>query len=110
MRPESNVEIVGFLGFVLLALTVVGMRSAGRVTWPWAAAAIVFGILALGPMVHVWGVAVSRRFTSVMPYTILTKLPYGRIPRVPGRFAVMSTLALTIPAAFGARHALDRIS
>jgi hypothetical protein len=110
MRSESNVEIVGFLGFVLLALSVVGMRSAGRVTRPWIAAAIVFGILALGPVVHVWGIALGRGITQIMPYTLLTKLPYGRIPRVPGRFVVMATLALTIPAAFGARHALGRIS
>jgi len=51
---------------------------------------------------HVWGMPVTPRLTGLMPYTWLSRLPYGDIPRVPARFVVMSSAALGVLSAIGA--------
>jgi hypothetical protein len=44
-----------------------------------------------------------------MPYGLLSRLPYGDIPRVPARFVVMTTLCLSMVAAAGAWTLLRRL-
>jgi hypothetical protein len=102
MRPNSNVEIVTFLGVVPVVLTAVALGSGGRTARKFASMAVVFCVLALGPVMHVWGTPVLAGQTKLMPYTWLSRLPYGDIPRVPARFVVMASAALAVLSAIGA--------
>jgi hypothetical protein len=76
----------------------------------WLPLLILFGALALGPVIHVWGKVILRQISPLMPYSLLTRMPYGDIPRVPGRFAVMVILCLSVIAASGASILLKRLS
>jgi hypothetical protein len=102
MRPNSNVEIVTFVGVVPIVLTTIALASGGRTVWKFALMAVAFAALALGPVIHVWGMPVLPRLTRLMPYTWLSRLPYGDIPRVPARFVVMVGAALAVLSAVGA--------
>jgi hypothetical protein len=98
-RNDSGVEGVVFLGVVPMLLALVGIRRypAMRTSWLIAGAA-----LAVGPSLHIAGRVVSIVPSFLMPYGLLSRMPYGDIPRVPARFAVMTTLCLSILAAAGA--------
>ncbi|HEY7170210.1 MAG TPA: hypothetical protein VH417_05135 [Vicinamibacterales bacterium] len=101
-RANSELEIVTFLGVVPLVLTAVAFGSGGRTVRTFAWMAIVFSVLALGPIAHVWGAPLLPQFTRLMPYAWLARLPYGDIPRVPARFVVMASAALAVLSAIGA--------
>lgn len=45
----------------------------------------------------------------VMPYSLLARLPYGDIPRVPARYVVMVTLCLSVMAGAGAWTLMRRL-
>ncbi len=101
-RNDSGVEGVVFLGVVPMLLAVAGIRRYPAMRTSWLIAAAVFAALAAGPTLHVAGRAVSIVPSFLMPYGLLARMPYGDIPRVPARFAVMTTLCLSILAAAGA--------
>src|SRR5262245_23447139 len=71
--------------------------------------AAVFGLLALGPVLHVGGRAVPL-LSWLMPYRWFSHLPYGDIPRVPSRFVVMAILCLSVVTAVGGSSWLRRLS
>ena len=103
----TTLETVVFIGYLPLALAAVGVRRGSRERTFWAIAAVAFFALALGPMLYIGGRAVPA-ISRVMPYRLVTALPYGDIPRVPARFAVMTILAISVLAAFGANALLRR--
>src|SRR5205823_5681912 len=84
---DAGTETRVFLGYVPLILSTVGFKRC-RVDRLWWIALIAFGALAVGPRIHIIG----HNFAPwlVMPYALLTHLPYGTIARVPARFAVMA--------------------
>ena len=109
MRPNSNSEIIGFLGFVPLFLALCALGSRNRdIVRRWGVFALAFAVLALGPVIHVWGAAVLPALRPVMPYSLISRLPYGNIPRVPGRFVVLTMAAIAVIAAIGARLLLAK--
>jgi hypothetical protein len=102
-RNESRLEAVMYLGVVPVLLAGVGLKRIGVRVWAfWLAGGALFTVLALGPVPHVGGHAIAPRLSALMPYTLFSRLPYGDIPRVPGRFVVMTTLCLAMMAAGGA--------
>jgi hypothetical protein len=101
-RNDSRLESVIYLGFVPLLLAAVAMRRIGARAWRfWLAGCALFAVLSLGPVLHVGGAALAPALSPLMPYTLFSHLPYGDIPRVPGRFVVMTTLCLAMIAAAG---------
>jgi hypothetical protein len=108
MRPGSNVEIVAFLGFLPLTLGLIGAVRSRAMRKFWLPLMLLFAVLALGPVAHFAGKAVLPQISSIMPYGLLARLPYGDIPRVPARYVVMTILCLSIMASTGAWTLLMR--
>ncbi|MGH8999114.1 MAG: hypothetical protein ACRDY7_06945, partial [Acidimicrobiia bacterium] len=108
-----NAEVTGgdrvaFAGFGILALAAVGLAAGTRGRRGlWAATAGVFGLLALGPFLHVNGnqgdtfARYNIRFDVPLPYYLLHSVPVLNGVRVPGRFSIVAILALDVLAALG---------
>ena len=106
-----------FLGFVTLALAVIGAITARRRLAAWIWTALVFGILALGPLLQIAG---RYRFsldnllpegvTLPLPFTLLHFLPFISANRAPNRNSTILMLALAVLAGYGAAWLLGRIS
>jgi hypothetical protein len=89
--------VVSALGYVALALALLGLWRARRRGIFWALMIVVFYLLALGPYLKVGG---RQWFLPFLPYNILYGLPLGNIARVPSRFLILITLALSVLAAY----------
>ena len=89
--------VVSALGYVALALALVGLWRARRRGIFWALLIVVFYLLALGPYLKIGG---QQWFLPLLPYNILYGLPLGNIARVPSRFLILITLALSVLAAY----------
>lgn len=97
------VEAAVFLGFLPLALAALGLLWDRRRAGLWALAAMVFCLLALGPVLHVngrWRFGDSG-WSVPLPYAALQRLPGLNVARVPLRFSVMLTLCLAVLAGLG---------
>jgi len=106
-----------FLGFVTLALAVIGAIAARRRLAAWIWTALVFGILALGPLLQIAG---RYRFsldnllpegvTLPLPFTLLHFLPFISANRAPNRNSTILMLALAVLAGYGVAWLLAKIS
>ncbi len=102
-----------FLGLFALLLAVVGIVTCWRKSWFWVASGLIFGLLALGPVLHLrfedWDnkTAVQGLW---LPGRLLFDLPFGNIARVPLRFGLGLMLAIAICAAFGLGWLMKRFS
>jgi hypothetical protein len=109
-RNGSGIESVMYLGIVPLLLAALVVRKNGVRVWMfWLGGLALFTALALGPVLHISGHTVAPGLSVLMPYGWFSRLPYGDIPRVPGRFVVMSLLCLSVVAAGGAWTLLRRL-
>lgn len=115
-----------FLGWVTLALALIGAFAALRGAAsrsaslhklaPWLWAALVFGVLALGPLLQVNG---RYRFaldgllpegvTLPLPFTLLHYIPFISANRAPNRNSVILMLALAVLAGYGVAQLLSRV-
>ncbi len=89
-----------YLGFSVLMLAAIGLFAHRNRSFSifLTAVALLFFSLALGPVLHIGGVA----YPGVpMPYRLFDKLPFASISRSPDRFTVLVTLCLSILLAFG---------
>jgi hypothetical protein len=99
------------LGWTVLALVAIALATRRRIRdregsnrqlrrghiYFWLAAAMVFALLAMGPHLLVWG-----NDTGVpMPYLLLNKVPFLGAARVPIRFMLIVSLAMSVLAAYG---------
>lgn len=116
---DINFGFVGYAALLLGALGVVaGARHAVRGPQPlmgsrfWLPVTLVFFILALGPLLHVNGQAQfdvdGIPVNLPLPYIVIHYLPILKAARVPGRFAIMATLALSVLVALGVMAVLRR--
>jgi hypothetical protein len=88
-----------YLGAVLLALAAVALLGAWRRPGVrfWAASAVLFWLLALGPTLRVNG-----SDTGVpLPFALLARLPFFKGNRYPSRYSVLLVLSLALLAAYG---------
>ncbi len=97
-----------FLGFVTLGLAGWGLITGARQNWFWALIASIFGILALGPVLHFrfnpdWTPQTVETGPN-LPGRLLYNLPFGNIARVPLRFGLVTILTLAVLAAYGLNH------
>jgi len=103
---------VVYLGVVTLALALTGLLiKRARL---WAAVALVSGVLALGPLLHVTGelleVTVADRTGFVlMPGALLTNLPFYEWARGPARFAELTIFSVALMASYGVVELCARI-
>jgi len=103
---SDNHEFRGnFLGFIALGLAWCGLVTGYKKNWFWVLVAAVFGLLALGPVLHLsfnpdWTPQTIEGGPS-LPGRLLYNLPFGNIARVPLRFGLVTFLALAVLAAFG---------
>jgi len=105
-----------FLGYVTLALALIGVWRGRRQVAAWGWSALVFGVLCLGPLLQVNG---RYRFsldnllpegvTIPLPFTLLHFIPFVNANRAPNRNSVILMLALAVLAAYGAAWLLGRI-
>ena len=108
----SDVNTV-FLGYVTLALALLGLwRWRGRVRlWAWTA--LVFGLFCLGPLLQING---RFRFdldglemTIPLPYALLHYIPVVQANRAPNRNSVLLMLGLAVLAGYGVAWLLQSI-
>ncbi|MCL5256383.1 MAG: hypothetical protein M1319_01115 [Chloroflexi bacterium] len=99
----SILEKVVNMGYVPLALAVIGIRRRWSQTKFWALVASVFFVLSLGPLLHFAG---STTFTAFkvnipLPYILFYYLPFVKDSRSVSRFDVIVMLAVGVMAAWG---------
>ena len=101
----SSEDRGNFLGLFVLLLAIIGVISGWRKNWFWIAFGLLFGLLALGPVLHLRFNPDWDRNTATqglwLPGQLLYSLPFGNIARVPLRFGLGLILALAICAAYG---------
>ena len=89
-----------YLGYSVLGLSLIGLlgHARRRQTLWWLAVALGFALLSLGPQLQIDG----RLLDLPLPYQVLADLlPAFSITGIPGRFVVMTSLALSLLAAYG---------
>jgi hypothetical protein len=73
--------------------------------WFWATSALLFFLLALGPVLQIGGRQVRSIFNGaislVMPYTLIEHVPPLNVSRSPDRFTMPLTLCLGVLAGYG---------
>jgi len=89
-QPDNEGGI--FLGFLPLILAAVALWRDPRRARPWALAAALFAILALGPTLQVGGT--DRGLP--LPYLLFQYVPFLSVARVPDRLSLIVTLCLAI--------------
>jgi len=91
-RPDAYFENVASLTFVALGTIGLAWRAGWRVPRFWAGLALFFGVLALGPFLHVGGVN-----THVPgPWAFLRYVPIVGLARTPSRFGIVAMLAVAM--------------
>ncbi len=112
----SDINTV-FLGWVTLALALLGGWLGRRHLKGWIWSALAFGVLCLGPLLQING---RYRFsldnllpegvTFPLPFALLHFIPFVSANRAPNRNSVILMLALAVLAGYGAWWLLVRIS
>ena len=93
----SPVERAGYIGYTLLALCFIAVYKNKKAVKMWVAIAIIFAILALGPLIHIY----SMNTGVPGPFLILRALPVTNVILEPGRLGIIMLMALSIVGAYG---------
>jgi hypothetical protein len=103
-----------FLGYGILALTILGIvvrRKDGAV---WFAGVIIFTILSLGPLLTING---QNHFnldgieaTFPLPFALLHYIPIINAHRVPNRFSILLILCMAVLVGFAANWLLVKVA
>ena len=103
-----------FVGWVTLALAVLGAIVGGRRSRAWLAIALLAGLLALGPLLEINGGSLfdldGLQVTVPLPYILLHYLPFIKGFRAPNRFSIVLMQALAVLAGFGMAWLLSKVS
>jgi hypothetical protein len=103
-RPDAYFENVASIPLVVLAVLLAAWWKGWRPPRLWIGVAIAFGLLALGPFVHVAGLN-----TYVPgPWALLRYVPIVGLAHTPARFTVVLTLALAVLFASGLSYLSSR--
>jgi hypothetical protein len=91
-RPNGYLENVASIPLVGLAVLLIAWRTGWRPSKWWMGLAIMFGLLSLGPFIHIAGIN-----TYVPgPWAFLRYVPLIGLAHTPARFAVLLMLAVAI--------------
>jgi hypothetical protein len=95
-----------FVGYVTLALAVLGAIVAGRRARAWLAIALIAFVLALGPLLQINGQSLydldGLQVTVPLPYILLHYIPFVQGFRAPNRFSLVLLQALAVLVGYGA--------
>lgn len=108
INPHGSNPALGWIALALAALGFFTWRHASATPpgkdarapshrWFWLAVAVTFALLALGPHLLVAG----NDTGFPMPYALLNKLPFIGAARVPLRFVLLVSLAMSVLGAYG---------
>ena len=100
-----------FAGYSVLVMAGLALWFGRRPASFWGATALIFGILALGPVLHIGGQTQWAGIGPIpLPYALLQQLiPLLNISRSVSRFAVMVMLSLGVLTALGLDCLLRRV-
>lgn len=109
----NSAEGTAYLGAIALALALVAVASR-REARGWLVVAVGAGVLSLGPLLKWRDAPVIVRVEDVqsyvtLPWLLLMKLPVIEATRTPGRFNLLTGLAMSALVSIGAAVALARI-
>jgi hypothetical protein len=91
-RPDMYLENVASLPLVALVCVFLALRAGWRPARFWVVLTVMFGLLALGPFIHVAGLN-----TDIPgPWSLARYLPLVRLARTPARLAIVAALGLSI--------------
>jgi hypothetical protein len=94
-RPNRYHENVASLPLVGIGILILAWRAGWRPSRWWAGLIVMFGLLALGPFIHVAGVN-----TYIPgPWALLRYVPLVGLANTPARFSVVLTLAFAVVVA-----------
>lgn len=104
----SDVNTV-FLGWITLALALVGWAAAGQAGRPWRWVAALFAAFCMGPLLQINGqyefsldrLLGDRGVTFPLPFALLHYIPFVKANRAPNRNSVILMLALAVLAGYG---------
>ncbi len=103
------------VGYAALALALAGLLLDRRRAGGWLAAALLFAALALGPRptlgsITAESIPAASALQEWSPYNLAnTLIPFMRISRSVGRFALMVQLSMAVAAAIGLAALLGRV-
>ena len=93
----GNKNYVPFLGFTTMILATIGTLGVWRKARYWALAALFYGILALGPYLHINGYSTS----IPLPYVLIEEWLTVQVIRFPERLNVMLSIPMAILSGLG---------
>jgi hypothetical protein len=95
-----------YLGYSVLVLSLIGLAGRRRKqVWWWLMVGLGFAMLALGPQLQMDG----EIFEVKLPYYYLdTFVPGFSISGIPGRFVVLTSLAMAVSAGYGLSELMRR--
>lgn len=93
------------LGWIGLALGLLGAATAWNQNWRWSVLLLVALVLAMGPVLKVGGVVTS----IPLPFALIQDLPGVRAGQRPNHMVVLASLMLALLSAYGAAWLLDRV-
>ena len=103
-RPQAFIENVASLPYVALGILLLAWRAGWRPSRFWVGMCVTFGLLALGPFVHVAGLN-----TYVPgPWALLRYVPVIGLVHTPARFAVPFTLFFALIAGTALQYLVRR--
>ncbi len=94
---ELSPDRQSFLGVAVLVLAALGALSLVRARWFWLVLIFVFGILSLGPVLHVAGV----NSTLPLPFALANAVPILNNIRIPMRYGLFVFFGVSILAGAG---------
>ncbi len=90
--PDRYLENVASLTFVAMGTIIAAMWTGWRPSRFWIAMTVTFGLLSLGPFLHVAGLN-----TDIPgPWALVRYLPLVRLARTPARLAIVLMLAVSV--------------
>ncbi len=98
IRPEMG-DWLSSIGWSSLALALIGLRACWRQSWRWGVLLVSSLVFALGPVLIVGGYETG----IPMPYAILNVIPGLREAQRPIYWLALSSLLLSVLAAYGLR-------
>ncbi|WP_174591663.1 hypothetical protein [Methanocella conradii] len=107
-NPSEYTTFVGYIVLILSLYTFIILRKDKEIRF-WSLSALFFFLMALGPILHIFGVF---RFTSYyipLPFLAFYFMPIIGLDRTPCRYSIMVMLCLTVLAGYGLSIILNKL-
>ncbi len=101
-NANTHYAFIGYAALILAGLGFYARRASREARW-WAALAVLFALIMLGPTLIVGG----QNTNIPLPFAILRAIPFVNANRYPVRFNAMLMLSLTPLIALGAARLLE---